>query len=63
MERRSWAEIAKAGHEAKEREVRRQQEARQQKVFDFERQQFQEKDALRWRQTKRLDKSNNVVPI
>jgi hypothetical protein len=56
MEGKNWAKVAKDGHEKKEQEARRRQEGRQQKVFDLERQRFQEKDALRWRQTERLDK-------
>ena len=56
MEKQTWAKVAQAGHEAKEREARSQLEAKRRAAFDFERQRRQEKDALRGRQTERLDK-------
>ena len=55
MKGKTWADIAKDGHEAKEREARRQLEVKQRKALDLERQRLQEKDALRRRQTERLD--------
>jgi hypothetical protein len=54
MERGTWAKIAKAGHDAQEQKARRQLEAGRQWTRDFERQQRQEKDALRNRQTSRI---------